>query len=59
LSRFGLKSLRELPQLKDVSEVFGDEVAQHLDVLETLDQQREPVQLEAATSKKEQQDQSE
>ncbi len=59
LSRFGLKSLRELPQLKDVSEVFGDEVAQHLDVLETLDQHRETVELEAATSKKEQQDQSE
>lgn len=32
LLRFGLKDLRDLPQLKDMSEVFGDEVAQQLEV---------------------------
>jgi segregation and condensation protein B len=31
LLRFGLKDLRDLPQLKDMSEVFGDEVAQQLE----------------------------
>jgi segregation and condensation protein B len=31
LIRFGLKDLKELPQLKDMSEVFGEEVAQHLE----------------------------
>jgi len=29
--RFGLKDLRDLPQLKDMSEVFGDELAQQLE----------------------------
>jgi segregation and condensation protein B len=32
--RFGLKDLRDLPQLKDMSEVFGDEVALQLEVPE-------------------------
>jgi segregation and condensation protein B len=31
LLRFGLKDLRDLPQLKDMSEVFGDEVALQLE----------------------------
>jgi segregation and condensation protein B len=31
LLRFGLKDLRDLPQLKDMSEVFGDELAQQLE----------------------------
>ena len=31
LLRFGLKDLRDLPQLKDMSEVFGEEVAQQLE----------------------------
>ncbi|MGH9322159.1 MAG: SMC-Scp complex subunit ScpB [Vicinamibacteria bacterium] len=36
LLRFGLKDLKDLPQLKDMSEVFGDEVAQQLEVLDGL-----------------------
>ncbi len=32
--RFGLKDLRDLPQLKDMSEVFGEEVAEQLEVME-------------------------
>jgi segregation and condensation protein B len=31
LLRFGLKDLKDLPQLKDMSEVFGEEVAQQLE----------------------------
>ncbi len=31
LLRFGLKDVRDLPQLKDMSEVFGEEVAQQLE----------------------------
>ena len=46
LVRFGLKSLKGLPQLRDMSEVFGDEVAEHLEVLDTLDQAREPFEIE-------------
>jgi segregation and condensation protein B len=34
LLRFGLKDLRDLPQLKDMSEVFGEEVAQQLEVMD-------------------------
>lgn len=34
LLRFGLKSRRDLPQLQDMSEVFGDEVAQQLEGME-------------------------
>jgi segregation and condensation protein B len=34
LLRFGLKDLRDLPQLKDMSEVFGDDVALQLEVPE-------------------------
>jgi segregation and condensation protein B len=34
LLRFGLNDLRDLPQLKDMSEVFGDEVAQQLEGME-------------------------
>jgi segregation and condensation protein B len=34
LLRFGLKDLRDLPQLKDMSEVFGDDVAKQLEGLE-------------------------
>jgi segregation and condensation protein B len=37
--RFGLKDLRDLPQLKDMSEVFGDEIALQLE---------EPERIEAA-----------
>jgi segregation and condensation protein B len=33
LLRFGLKDLRDLPQLKDMSEVFGDDVAKQLEGL--------------------------
>jgi segregation and condensation protein B len=36
LLRFGLKDLRDLPQLKDMSEVFGDEAAQAFEVLDAL-----------------------
>ncbi len=46
LVRFGLKNLKELPQLRDMSEVFGDEVAQHLEVLDTLDRAKEVVEIE-------------
>jgi len=46
LVRFGLKNLKELPQLRDMSEVFGDEVAQHLEVLETLEHAKEVVEIE-------------
>lgn len=37
LLRFGLKDLRDLPQLKDMSEVFGEEVAQQLEGVERLE----------------------
>jgi len=46
LMRFGLKGLKDLPQLKDMSEVFGDEVAQQLEVLENLDENRDEVEIE-------------
>jgi segregation and condensation protein B len=36
LLRFGLKDVKDLPQLKDMSEVFGDEVAQQLETLDRL-----------------------
>jgi segregation and condensation protein B len=36
LLRFGLKDVKDLPQLKDMSEVFGDEVAQQLELLEEI-----------------------
>jgi segregation and condensation protein B len=36
LLRFGLKDLRDLPQLKDMAEVFGDEAAQAFEVLDAL-----------------------
>lgn len=36
LLRFGLKNVRDLPQLKDMAEVFGDEVAEQLEVLDAL-----------------------
>jgi segregation and condensation protein B len=36
LLRFGLKDVKDLPQLKDMSEVFGEDVAQQLEVLEGL-----------------------
>jgi len=38
--RFGLKDLRDLPQLKDMSEVFGDEVALQLEVPEGMEEAR-------------------
>ncbi len=44
LLRFGLKDLRDLPQLKDMSEVFGDDVAQQLEGIEAAD----PASAEAA-----------
>jgi segregation and condensation protein B len=34
LLRFGLKDVKDLPQLKDMSEVFGDDVAQQLEWME-------------------------
>jgi segregation and condensation protein B len=37
LLRFGLKGIKDLPQLKDMSEIFGEEVASQLEVLEALD----------------------
>jgi len=46
LVRFGLKNLKDLPQLKDMSEVFGDEVAQQLETLETLDQAKAEIEIE-------------
>jgi segregation and condensation protein B len=42
--RFGLKDLRDLPQLKDMSEVFGDEVALQLEPVEPV----EPVAMDEA-----------
>jgi hypothetical protein len=36
LLRFGLKDLRDLPQLKDMTEVFGEEAAQAFEVLDAL-----------------------
>ncbi len=44
LVRFGLKNVKDLPQLKDMSEVFGDEVAQQLETLDQLDEAREEVE---------------
>lgn len=46
LVRFALKSLKDLPQLKDMSEVFGDEVAQQLETLDELDAAKEDVEIE-------------
>ena len=46
LVRFGLKNVKDLPQLKDMSEVFGDEVAQQLETLDQLDEAREQVEIE-------------
>jgi segregation and condensation protein B len=46
LVRFGLKDVKDLPQLKDMSEVFGDEVAQHLETLEKLDEAKEEAEIE-------------
>jgi segregation and condensation protein B len=46
LVRFGLNSLKDLPQLKDMSDVFGDEVAQQLETLEQLEQNRDDVEIE-------------
>ncbi len=46
LVRFGLKNVRDLPQLKDMSEVFGDEVAQQLETLDQLDEAKEEVEIE-------------
>lgn len=46
LVRFGLKDVKELPQLKDMSEVFGDEVAQQLETLEKLDEAKEQAEIE-------------
>ena len=46
LVRFGLKNVKDLPQLKDMSEVFGDEVAQQLETLDQLDDAKEEVEIE-------------
>jgi len=46
LVRFGLKDVKDLPQLKDMSEVFGDEVAQQLETLDKLDQAKEEAEIE-------------
>ncbi len=46
LVRFGLKNVKDLPQLKDMSEVFGDEVAQQLETLDQLDEAKEEVEIE-------------
>ena len=46
LVRFGLKDLKDLPQLKDMYEVFGDEVAQQVETLEILDQAKAEVEIE-------------
>ena len=43
---FGLKDVKDLPQLKDMSEVFGDEVAQQLETLEKLDEVKEQAEIE-------------
>lgn len=53
LMRFGLKSLKDLPQLKDMSDVFGDEVAQQLETLEQLDEAREDVEMEPVPEEEE------
>ena len=45
--RFGLKDLRDLPQLKDMSEVFGDEVALQLEVPEGMEE-AQPLSTEVA-----------
>ena len=39
------KNVRDLPQLKDMSEVFGDEVAQQLETLDLLDEAKEQVEI--------------
>jgi segregation and condensation protein B len=49
LLRFGLKDLRDLPQLKDMSEVFGDELAQQLEVPPVTDVPPVTEVLEAAS----------
>lgn len=46
LVRFGLKDVKDLPQLKDMSEVFGDEVAQQMETLDKLDQAKEEAEIE-------------
>jgi len=46
LIRFGLKNMKDLPQLKDMSEVFGDEVAKQLETLDQLDEAKEQVEIE-------------
>lgn len=46
LLRFGLKDVKDLPQLKDMSEVFGDEVAQQLETLDRLPEAGEARALE-------------
>ena len=38
LLRFGLKNVKDLPELNDMSEIFGEEVASQLEVLEALDE---------------------
>jgi segregation and condensation protein B len=48
LLRFGLKDLRDLPQLKDMSEVFGDEVALQLEAPGELVEPVEPVAIREA-----------
>ena len=49
LVRFGLKNVKDLPQLKDMSEVFGDEVAQQLETLDQLDDAKEEVRNRTVT----------
>jgi len=46
LVRFGLRNVKDLPQLKDMSDVFGDEVAQQLETLDQLDAAKEDVEIE-------------
>jgi len=46
--RFGLKDLRDLPQLKDMSEVFGDEVALQLEASDVPEQPVEPAGMQEA-----------
>ncbi len=53
LVRFGLKNLKDLPQLRDMSEVFGDEVAQQL---EALDQAQAEVEIEPLADPEDQTD---
>ena len=38
LLRFGLKNVKDLPELGDVSEIFGEGIANQLEVLEALDE---------------------